>query len=122
MAELTTTNGTQYIFTPAAIVAVSDRDQTCILGLTAGVIQIGEPVATFLQRIGNPANFVRFQQGGGKFLWVRATAVSLIRPPLPHEWVETARTMVFIGSVSQGVLEDPNAVRAAINAVAPNHL
>jgi hypothetical protein len=51
MAELTTTNGTQYIFTPAAIVAVSDRDQTCILGLTAGVIQIGEPVATFLQRI-----------------------------------------------------------------------
>jgi hypothetical protein len=115
MAELTTTTGVHYFFKPDAVIAVSDHDRTCILGLTSGVIQIAEPVRTFLDRIGKGPEFVQLSQGVSS-VWMSARAVSIVRAPLPGEFAGGVRAVVIAGPVTQGIHEDPAATRTKIAA------
>ena len=90
------------------------------MGLTPGVIQIAEPVTEFLRRIDRIERFAHLDQGGGTSLWVSALAVSIVRLPLAGEFAPAIRAVVIAGSVTQGVLENPDEVRARINAAGGN--
>src|SRR5882724_1944041 len=103
MADLTTTDGFQYIFNPDSVVAVADHDAatgqavTCVYGVTSGTLKIGEPVAAFLGRIGVAANFAELTQANGSPIWISAPAVGFITAPLPGEYAAAVKAVISAG-------------------------
>lgn len=122
MADLTTVDGFRYSFEPGAVVAVTDRDvdtgaaATCVYGITPAPLEIAETVDGFLARIGEAAGFARLTRADGSPIWVHAAAVSSLRSPLPDEYAGSVRAVITAGGLTQGVEEDPDAVKAAIDA------
>jgi hypothetical protein len=122
MADLTTVDGFRYSFMPGAVVAVTDREVgtgaavTCVYGITPTPLRIAETVDGFLARIGVSAGFVRLTRADGSPIWVCAAAVSSLRGSLPDEYADSVRAVITAGGLTQGVEEDPDAVKAAIDA------
>lgn len=122
MADLTTVDGFRYSFEPGAVVAVTDRAVetgaavTCVYGLTPAPLRIAETVDGFLARIGVSAGFVRLTRADGSPIWVCAAAVSSLRAPLPDEYADSVRAVITAGGLTQGVEEEPDAARAAIDS------
>ena len=121
MADLTTVDGAQITFKPDAVVAVTDHDantgvaETCVYGITKGVLHIAEPVIGFLQRIGVTANFAQLTRPNGSPIWINGASVSSLRAPQPDEYVAGVNTIISAGSLTQGVTETPATAKAAIN-------
>jgi hypothetical protein len=122
VADLTTTDGQQISFDPAAVAAVADRDAdtgaavTCVYGLSPGVVKIPEPVSAFLGRLGIVGKFARLTRPDGSPVWIDAAAVSLLRAPLPGEYPPNAKCVIRAGALTQAVTEDPATASAAIQA------
>jgi hypothetical protein len=122
MADLTTVDGFHMTFDPSAVIAVADHDAntgaavTCVYGLTAGQVHIGEAPAAFLARIGVSANFAQLTRPSGFPVWINGKAASLIRAPLPGEYAAPVQAVIVVGSLSQGVEESVAAATAALKA------
>jgi len=122
MADLTTTDGSFYAFQPDAVVAVTDHDAvtgeavTCVHGLAPAPLKIGESVTAFLARIGEAAKFAQLTRANGSPIWLNAPAVGAIRAPLPGEYAAGGQAVISVGSLTQGVTEDPATAKARINA------
>ena len=122
MANLTTIDGLQVHFDPAAVTAMADHDvdtgqaATMVYGLSAGAYRIAETVDGFLTRIGVIKTFAELTRTNGTPIWVNAKAVATVRPPLPGEYAPGAASVVTVGSLTQAVTEAPAAVVQAVNA------
>ena len=121
MATLTTVDGMQITFAAKAVSALTDHDGatgaavTCVYGVTKGVLHINESVQAFMTRLKITKNFAQLTRSNGSPVWINGSAVSSIRAPLPNEYVAGVNTVVFAGSLSQGVTESLAAVTSAIN-------
>jgi hypothetical protein len=122
VADLTTTNGQQISFDPSAVAAVADRDVdtgaavTCVYGLSPGIVKVSETVDGFLGRLGIAGKFVKLTRPNGSPVWINASAVSLLRAPLPGEYPPNAKSVIKVESFTQAVTQDPAIVKAAIEA------
>jgi hypothetical protein len=122
VADLTTTDGQQISFDPAAIVAVADRDAntgnavTCVYGLSPGIVKIDETVAAFLGRLGIAGKYAKLTRPDGSPVWINATAVSVLRAPLANEYPPVVKSVLRAGSLTQAVTQGPSIVKAAIEA------
>jgi hypothetical protein len=122
MPTLTTTDGSQFTFAADAVVAVADHDAdtgaavTCVYGVTAGVLKIGETVAGFIARIGETAHFAQLTRPDGSSVWISGPAVSALRSPLPGEYAPGVQTVVTAGSLTQGVTQGLLAAKTVIDA------
>lgn len=122
MATLTTIDGIKFTFSPSEISAVTDHDAltgeavTCVYGLTAAPLKIKEAADTFLGRLGITLKFAKLTRANGSPIWINALAVSTLCAPLPGDYVDGVNCLVSVGSLTQGITEDPAEARAAINA------
>jgi hypothetical protein len=122
MAELTTKEGLQFFFTPAALIAVADRDvdtgesNTTVYGLSDQPLRLTESVEAFLSRIALVNSFARITRLDNSPIWVNCAAVEVIRPALPGEYHPDANTFVSLGSLTMAVKEPLAQVRQTINA------
>jgi len=122
MAEVTTVDGYQYIFDPKVVSIITDRDTstgqavTGIYGIAPAVVRIPETVDGFMTRVGIAARFAEFGRPNGSPIWISGTAVSALRAPLPDEYVAGVETVISVGKMSLGVVEDIAAVRDALNS------
>lgn len=74
----------------------------------AGVLQTQEPAAALVARL-RPAPLVQLTRPNDTPVWVKASAVTLIRHPLDTELVELpnlVRSVVMIGGFHQALRED----------------
>jgi hypothetical protein len=124
VADLTTVDGLQFSFDPAAVSAVTDRDpdtgaaDTCVYGITAGFVKIRETVNGFLGRLGIAGKFAKLTKPNGAPVWINAPAVTSVRaastslgdPP-------KANSVVSVGSLTQRLTQDLVTAKAAINAL-----
>lgn len=121
MASLTTTDGIQYNFDPNNIFAVADHDATtgeavtCVYGITATVLKVGEAAEAFLARVG-AEKFVKLTRASGSPVWIAGAAVSNVSAPLPGVYLPAVKALVCARSLIQGVTEAPAAAVALINA------
>ncbi len=121
MATLTTVDGIQITFESRTVSALADHDAntgaavTCIYGVNEGVLHISESVQAFMTRVGITENFARLTRPNGSPVWINGSAVSSVCAPLPGEYVPDVETLVFAGSLTQGVKESPADVTKAIN-------
>ena len=121
MAQLVDTAGLKFSFDPSAILAVSDHDDatntavTCVYGITAAALAIPETVSGFLGRLDLTAKFAKLTRPNSTFVWVCGSAVTSIRANLPGEY-PGAQSVLSVGTLTQAVCEDMDAVTAAIDA------
>jgi len=122
MADLTSVDGLQLHFDPAAVTAVADHDAdtlepiTTVYGLIDGQLRLGEGAEAFLDRIGVAKSFAKFTRLNNTFIWINCTAVSVIRGPLPGEFPAVAKAVVTVGSLNQAVRETLVQVKQMVNA------
>ena len=122
MATVASVDGYQYSFDPAKVCAVADHDAdtglaiTCVYGILKARLEISETVAAFLNRLGITAQFAILTRPNGSNIWINGSSVSVIRQPLPYEYVPAVHAVVIAGSLTQGVSEDLAAATAAVNA------
>ncbi len=121
MAILTTVDGIQITFESKVVSALADHDAntgaavTCVYGINEGVLHISESVQAFMTRVGITKAFAQLTRPNGSPVWINGSAVSSICAPLPNEYVPAVKTLVFAGSLTQGVKEPPADVTKAIN-------
>jgi len=60
-------------------------------------------------------NFAQLTRPNDFPIWINGSAVTSIRAPLPNEYVAGVNTVVFTDSFTQGVMESPADVTAAVN-------
>jgi len=82
--------------------------------VTKGVLHISESVHAFVTRLKITKNFAQLTRPNGSPVWINGPAVSPIRVPLPNEYIAGVNTVVFAGSLSQGVTECLVAATSAI--------
>jgi hypothetical protein len=122
VADLTTIEGLQFHFDPAAVTAVADHDAdtlqavTTVYGLMAGQLRLSETPEAFLNRIGVASSFAKFTRLNDTFIWINCTAVSVVRSPLPGEYPAVAKAIVCVASLTQAVKETVAQVKQMVNA------
>ena len=122
MATLTTIGGVQIAFVARAISGIADHDATtgqavtCIYGLSDKHVSVRESVPAIMARLKIGNNFAQLTRANGSPVWLNGSAVTLIRPPLPDEYVTGVNTVIFAAALTQGVKEPPDVVTTAINA------
>ncbi|MEC4594079.1 MULTISPECIES: hypothetical protein [Nitrospirillum] len=118
MAEIKTSAGTTIHIDAGGIsTLVGGPSGTALGGLAEGVTTAEAPDA-LLARLDLVQDFARLTRPDGSALWVRGSAVSLLRPPLPTETPPggTGKATLLVGGSHQTVAEDVAAVLAAVNA------
>ena len=122
MATLTNIDGYQIAFDPSKICVIADHDAdsgqavTCVYGILKARVETAETVDALLNRLGIASNFVRLTRPSGYFVMICGAAVSVVRPPLPDEYVPEVNAVILVGSITQGVTENVANATAAINA------
>jgi hypothetical protein len=122
MASLTTIGGAQVTFSPGSVAAIADHNGstgaavTCIYGVTNSVLEIDETVQAFMARVKITKRLAQLTRPNGSPVWISGAAVSSLRAPLPGEYVAGVNTVVFTGSLIQGVKESPADTTAALTA------
>jgi hypothetical protein len=122
MANLTSIGGIQFVFDPAAIVAIADRDAdtgeavTVVYGLTAGQLRVPESVQGLLNRLGLSQKFAKLTRPNNTSVWMSGQGVKVARQPLAHEYSPPVQSVVSAGDLTQGVTENLGQVRQAVNA------
>jgi hypothetical protein len=122
LATLTTIDGDEIVFAPAHICAVSDRDAatgdsvTCVYGIAAAPVHTNEDAQAFLTRLSLLNGFANLTRPDSTPVWLCSASVGLIRLPKAGEYDPAVHTVVVAGSLTQGLLEDMQTVRAALNA------
>lgn len=112
MATLSTIDGVTFLFNPAAVTMVADRDpdtgdvRTSVYGLQDGQLSIAEGVDPFLSRIGLAPTFARLTRPDGSHVWVNAKLVRVVRQPIAEEYAPAVRSVLFVGGSKQAVIED----------------
>ena len=112
MATLSTTDGLMFLFSPAAVTMVADRDPdtgevgTTVYGIQSGVLRIAEAADAFLFRVGLAPTFVLLTRPDSSRVWVNAKLVTVVRQPIAGEYAPAVRSVLFIGETKQGVIED----------------
>jgi hypothetical protein len=126
MASLTTVDNIEYNFVPGDVFAAVDHDLvtgdavTCVYGVTANYLRIGETVAAFLARLEVQAGFAQLTRPNGYPIWIAAAAVGSVTAPLPGVYDPAVRSLVSVRSLTQGVIEDLPTVIARLNAHGAN--
>jgi|SRR5476649_231128 len=121
MAQLVTATGLKILFDPSDVVAVSDHDDaademlTCVYGINSGPLKISETVDDFLGRLDLTSTFAKLTRPNLTPIWLRASAVTSIRPTLAGEYNSNARSVVSVGTFTQAVCEDLESAAAAID-------
>jgi hypothetical protein len=90
-------------------------------GIAVNPIPIAESIADFFSRIKMEKQFVKFTSPIDTPLWIKASAISLVRQPDPKEDpLPTVKSYVFIGAGAgslMGIKEDVKTAGKAINEV-----
>jgi hypothetical protein len=122
MATLTTTGGATITFRPATIDVIADHNDTtgaavtCVYGIPPAMLMVGETVPAFMQRLGIEHEFARLTRPNGWPVWIRGSAVTALRAPLPGEYAPAAKTVVTTDALTQAVTEATADVTATLNA------
>ncbi len=122
MATLTTLGGAVITFNPSAVSAISDRNDTtgqaatCVYGVAAAPLMIAETVQDFMQRLKIAQAFAQLTRPDGRPVWINGSAVSMLRSPHAGEYAPAVSSVITVGSLTQGVTEQPAQAIAALNA------
>jgi len=121
MATLTTVDGATITFTPDSIAAVTDHGATgtavtCVYGIAKAELRIAESVTAFLTPLGIIAKFVQLTRPDASPVWINGPSISSLSAPLPADYPPNVNTVVSAGAFTQGVIETPEVVIAAVNA------
>lgn len=118
MAAVTTVNGVAYSINPETIAVVSGEPGTAcaVVGPAPGTLRLNEAGGALLARLGIAADFAQLTRPDGSPVWIGGKAVSSLRAPLSGEFPAAAKTVIYAGSTTQAVQEDPAAVVVALNA------
>jgi|SRR6185312_1027792 len=120
MADITTVDGVRFLFDPAALAAIADRDAgatapgTVIYGLAPAALRVGESVDGLLQRLGLASSFARFTRADGSPILINGKSVAVARQPLAGEYAAGVNSVLFAGSFTAGVRESLDEVRQGI--------
>jgi hypothetical protein len=92
---------------------------THVHGITDEPVPIAGSIDDFLARIKMEKQFVMFTTPMGTPAWVKASAVSLLRAPIPLEEPAglNVKCIVTAGGKNRGIAEDVQTAKAAINKV-----
>ena len=124
MAKLTTLNGKKIEFTPGSVVAVTDHDLneiggnevTCIYGITAGAINIAQPIKDFIAGLGLAGEFFAINLLNGLTAYLSAPAVKSVLEPEPGVYSDAVKAVISVGDLTIAIAEDMDSLTKAINA------
>ena len=118
MINLTTTDGEKYVFSAKTVAVVCDHDQagnavTCVYGVGKGMLQINEPVLSFLNRIGSVGKFGKLTRPDGMPVWINGKSVSAVRAATADDAFDDGsigKALIITSAVTQRVRETPDEV------------
>lgn len=122
MATVTSVDGYHYQIDPSKVCAIADHDAdtgqavTCVYGILKARLRISETVSDFLVRLAIASQFAQLTRPNGSMIWINAKAVSVIREPLPGEYIDSVHAVVVAGGLTQGVAENVPQAGSAIVA------
>jgi hypothetical protein len=125
MIEVTTISGKKIDLTEDSISVVTgprpseDGLLAHISGPGAGNLTIAEAPQLLIARLGKPAAFAVFHRPTGTPVWIRASSVSTVRPPVSTETgigLGTVRAVVLGGGFHQSVQEDVETAKQIVAA------
>jgi hypothetical protein len=122
MATLTTTGGAVVTFTPSAIAAIADHNDTTgeavttVYGIGGSPLMIAETVQAFMTRLNIAQAFAQLTRPDGRPVWISGAAVSMLRAPSAGEYAPAVKTVISAGPLTQGVKEPLADAIAALNA------
>ncbi len=124
MATLTTLNGAVITFNPSTVCAIADHSATgeaatCVYGVGPAKLMTAENIHDFMRRIKISASFAKLTLLDGNPVWIRGSAVSMLRASSRDE-SPGAKTVIVVGSLTQAVKESPAQATAALNAYGGN--
>src|SRR5947209_4959546 len=95
---------------------------TYVHGVDRGVLVTAEDAAALIARLGIDSALVKLTRPDASPVWMKASAVSEIRPPLATEQQAgvAVKAVVVLGDLHQAVREDMEAVMRFLNPPAPN--
>src|SRR5271163_547090 len=116
MINLTTIDGEKYVFSAKTVAVVCDHDQdgnavTCVFGVSKGMLEIKEPVVSFLHRIGSVGNFGKLTRPDGMPVWINGNAVTAVRAATSDDVFDGGgAALVITSAMTQRVKETPDEV------------
>ena len=95
---------------------------TYVHGVERGALVTAEDAAALVGRLGVDPPLVKLTRPDASPVWIKAAAVSAIRPPMATEQQAggAVRAVVVIGDLHQVVREDVQAAMIALNPPAAN--
>jgi hypothetical protein len=95
---------------------------TYVHGVERGVLVTAEKAAALVIRLGVDPPLVKLTRPDASPVWVKASAVSVIRPPLATEQqaAGAVKAVVVIGDLHQAVREDVQSATSILNPPAAN--
>jgi len=95
---------------------------TYVHGVERGALVTAEDAAALVGRLGVDPPLVKLTRPDASPVWIKAAAVSAIRPPMATEQQAggAVRAVVVIGDLHQAVREDVQAAMSALNPPAAN--
>lgn len=122
MQTLTTVDGEEITFKPSTVICVTDYDPithavvTWVWGIRKAPLITKESAPRLLKRIRITEDFARLSRANGRPVWIKREAVSSISKPSRRDpYVEGVNSVVTIGTLTLGIAETLDVVRAAIN-------
>ena len=95
---------------------------TYVHGINRGVLVTAEDAAALVARLGTDPPLAKLTRPDASPVWVKASAVSAIRPPLATEQQAggAVKAVIVIGDLHQAVREDVQAAMSTLNPPAAN--
>jgi hypothetical protein len=124
MIAIRALDGTEVFVNEEAVTLVAGQyphdlgPHTYVHGVDRGVLVTAEDASALVARLAADPALVKLTRPDASPVWVKASAVTEIRPPLATEYQPggAVRAVVVIGDLHQAVCED---VQSAMNSVSP---
>jgi hypothetical protein len=128
MIAIRALDGTEIVVNENAVTVVAGPyphdlgPHTYVHGVERGVLVTAEDAAGLVARLGIDPPLVKLTRPDASPVWVKASAVSAIRPPLGTEQqaAGAVKAVVVIGDLHQAVREDVQTAMSTLNPPAAN--
>jgi hypothetical protein len=123
MIAIRALDGTEIVVNQDAVTLVAGPyphdlgPHTYVHGVERGVLVTAEDAAALVARLGIDPPLVKLTRPDASPVWVRASAVSEIRPPLAteHQAAGAVKAVIVIGDLHQAVREDVQTAMSTLN-------
>lgn len=123
MIAIRALDGTEIEINEAAVTLVAGPyphdvgPHTYVHGVERGVLVTAEDAAALVARLGLNPTLAKLTRPDSTPVWIKRSAVSAIRPPLPTEQQKGAavKAVLLIGDLHQAVREDVRTATSIVN-------